>query len=65
MRRRGAGTLGQPVDDVGDELVVLDGFSRHGEFIGETPHGGEEGGHRLIALLRINQRYADVVDAAE
>ena len=53
------------MDDVGHEVVILDGFAQRGELIGEAPHGGEVGGHRLIALLRVDQRRTDVVDAAE
>ena len=63
-RDEGLIILVQPVDDVGYELIILDWFSRRGELISEPPHGGE-GGHRLVALLRVDQRRADVVDAAE
>ena len=53
----------QGVDDVGDELVVVQGFAGRRELVIERSHVCEEGGHRLCALLRVGERRPDVVDA--
>ena len=55
----------QPMEDVRDQLIVLDGFSGDGELISEAAEGGEVGGNGLVALLRVDERSSDVVDAAE
>ena len=55
----------EAMEDIRDQLVILDGFSGGGEFIDEAAQGGEVGGDRLVALLRVDERSPDVVDAAE
>ena len=53
------------VDDVGDELVVVQGFAGRRELVGERSHVCEEGGHGLCALLRVGECRPDVVDAGQ
>ena len=55
----------EPVDDVGDELVVEDGLARRSQLIGVAAHGSEVGGDGEVALLRVDEGGADVVDAAQ
>ena len=55
----------QAMEDVRDQFVISDRLAGGGEFISEATQGGEVGGGRLLALLRVDERSPNVVDAAE
>ena len=55
----------QPMQQVGDELIVLDGLASRGEFIRKATHMSVVCSNRLVALLCIDQSSVNVVNTTQ